>query len=143
MKSTWAIALTIAVASVLGVCIVDDSFAEVPEDPPAKNEFPSLNDIISTIQPPDYSLDKFIEDAQYMFSPEMFSMMGSFGGSLVAFVTEDTFLAHLNDGTIGEQFNGNYINVFILICLIIAVICVLGAVCSYAKNRKVFRKIRV
>lgn len=136
MKSAWMFVLALAIVFAGTIGLADVSSAE-PEPP-------TVNEIIDTIQPPDYSLDRFISDTQTMFSAKMFRQMGEYGSGLFSFLADDTFLGHVADGKAGESFEGdtNYINYFVLACIIIALVCVLGAFASYVKNRKTFFKYR-
>ena len=137
MKSTWmfVLALAVALAGVTG--LADVSSAEQPE-------FPSVAEILDTVKAPDYSVDRFISDTQLMFSESMLRQMGSYGSDLIRFLADDTFLGQIGSGDVSESFSGdtNYINYFVLACIAIAVVCVLGAFLSYLKNRKTFFKYR-
>ncbi len=131
MKSTLALVLSIAVIAACGVLIADESSAQP--------EFPSFNEIVQEFRFPAYSFDRFVSDAQTMFSESMFRQMGDYGGNLISFIAEDTFVADIGSGNLADSFTGgNYINIFVLVCFIIAIICVLGALISYAVNRKTF-----
>ena len=132
MKSTWALALTVAVVAVAGAFIADDSSAAP--------QFPSIDRIIDTYQPPDYSIERLIDDAQTIFSPEMFTQIKNYGGDLISFIAEDTFFADIGSSKLSEDFSGtgDYINIFVLACLIIAIVCVVGALLSYLRNRDTF-----
>ncbi len=136
MKSTWMFVLALAVvtAGTLGLADVSSAQAEPP----------SFDEIISTIEPPDYSMDRFISDTQTMFSESMLRQMGNYASGLISFIVDDTFIGSIGSGDVGESFSGptNYINYFVLACIIIALICVLGAFASYMKNRKTFFKYR-
>ncbi|MBP5394667.1 MAG: hypothetical protein J6Y18_02005 [Candidatus Methanomethylophilaceae archaeon] len=136
MKSTWMFILALAVVTAGTLGLADASSAEA--------EPPSFNEIISTIQPPDYSMDRFISDTQTMFSESMLRQMGSHASDLISFIADDTFIGDIPSGNAGEAFKGdtNYINYFVLACIIIALICVLGAFLSYMKNRKTYFKYR-
>ena len=136
MKSTWMFVLALAVFTAGSLGLADVSSAE-PEPP-------TFDEIISTIEPPDYSMDRFIADTQLMFSESMLRQMGEYGSGLISFLIDDTFIGHIADGKAAESFEGdtNYINYFVLACVVIAAICVLGAFASYVKNRKTFFKYR-
>ena len=136
MKSTWMFVLALAVFTAGSLGLADVSSAE-PEPP-------TFNEIIDTIQPPDYSMDRFISDTQTMFSESMLRQMGTYASGLISFICNDTFIGHIFDGKAADSFEGdtNYINLFVLACVIIALICVLGAFASYMKNRKTFFKYR-
>ena len=105
--------------------------------------FPSMSEIFSTLELPDYSFQTFLDDAKTVFSADMIEQMGTYLGHLIGFITEDTFLADI--GSIdSETFTGNngYVNIFVLLCVIIASICILGALITYFANRKTFRNAR-
>ena len=123
MKSTWALVLSVGLIVMAAVVVADESSAAP--------EFPSVDEIFSTVQAPNYSFDRFVSDAQTMFSESMFRQMGDYGGNLISFIAEDTFVADIGSGNLADSFTGgNYINIFVLVCFIIAIICVLGALIS-------------
>ena len=130
MKSTWTLVLAIVLVSAAGMIIADDASAEP--------EFPSMDRIFDTVEPPDYSFDRFVSDFQTMFSESMFRQMANYTGDLFGFLMNDTFIGG-NGSFSGAE---SYINIFVLACLIIAVICVLGAFISYFANRSTFVKRR-
>lgn len=136
MKSTWMFVLALAVVTAGTLGLADISSAQ-PEPP-------TFDEIVSTIEPPDYSMDRFISDTQLMFSESMLRQMGDYGSGLISFIVDDTFIGNIPSGTVGEAFEGdtNYINYLVLACIVIALICVLGAFASYMKNRKTFFKYR-
>ena len=133
MKSTWASVLTVAVIAFAAICIADDSSAA---------QFPSIDEITSTINAPDYSVDRFFSDVKYMFSADMLKSMVDYGSNLITFLKEDTFLGHIGSGDVKESFTSNYLNIVVLLCFIIAAICILGAFISYFVNRKTFFRLR-
>lgn len=135
MKSIWVIALSLVVVAAPALCLADVSSAE-------PSSFPSIGEILSTVQPSGYSIDTFVHDVQYMFSSEMLANMADYGGKLVTFVTQDTFYGQIGNGDLSAQFENNYINLFVLLCSVIAVICILGAVISLIKNRGVYKENR-
>lgn len=136
MKSTWLFVLALAVALVGLPGLADDSSAQP--------EFPSVGEILRTVEAPDYSVDRFISDTQLMFSPAMIKEMFGYGGDLVGFLFHETFLGEIFTGGVVEAFTGdtNYINYFVLACLIIAAICVVGAFLSYYHNRDTYFRFR-
>lgn len=134
MKNIWKLILAIAITAVCCIGISDESSAA---------EFPSADEIIDTVDFPDYSFDDFVEGAKYMFSDEMIKSMADYGTNLITFVSEDTFVKDIGEGNVsGDSFTGNYINIFVLLCLIIAIICVLSAVIGYIRNRNTYLKSR-
>ena len=136
MKSTLALVITIALIAACGVLVADDASAA---EGSSSSEFPSFKEIIDTVKFPEYSLDRFVNDTQTMFSAEMFKQMGDYGGNLIDFIVDDTFVGNIGSGNMSESFSsGNYINYFVLACFIIALVCVLGAFISYFLNRKTF-----
>ena len=136
MKSTLALVITIALIAACGVLAADEASAAEGSSSP---EFPSFKEIIDTVKFPEYSLDRFVNDTQTMFSAEMFKQMGDYGGNLIDFIVDDTFVGDIGSGNMSESFSsGNYINYFVLACFIIALVCVLGAFISYFLNRKTF-----
>ena len=131
MKSTWALVLTVAALAVSGAFIADEASAA---------QFPSVDEILDTYNPPNYSIDRFMDDTRTVFSPAMFKQMADYGGDLISFIVHDTFFADIGSDNLSDDFSGkaSYINIFVLACLIIAIICVLGAFISYMKNRDTF-----
>ena len=136
MKSTLALVITIALIAACGVLVADDASAAEESSSP---EFPSFKEIIDTVEFHEYSLDRFLNDTQTIFSAESFKQMGDYGGDLIDFIVNDTFVGNIGSGNLSESFSsGNYINYFVLACFIIAIVCVLGAFISYFLNRKTF-----
>ena len=131
MKSTWALVLSVGLIVMAAVVVADESSAAP--------EFPSVDEIFSTVQAPNYSFDRFVSDFQKMFR----SMM-NYGGNLIDFIANDTFVADIGSGNLSDSFNGpqSYINIFVLACFIIAVVCILGAVLSYVHNRDIYMRNR-
>lgn len=135
MKGIWAMALTVALVATCGVIGADESSAQA--------EFPSVGEIFDTYRAPDYSLDRFIEDTQTIFSESMFRQMGEYGGDLISYIAEDTFVADIGSGDLSESFSStNYLNFLVLACFVIAIVCVLGAFITYFINRKTFQMSR-
>ena len=136
MKSTWALVLSVGLIVMAAVVVADESSAAP--------EFPSVDEIFSTVQAPNYSFDRFVSDFQTMFSEKMFRSMMNYGGNLIDFIANDTFVADIGSGNLSDSFNGpqSYINIFVLACFIIAVVCILGAVLSYVHNRDIYLRNR-
>ncbi len=131
MKTIWAMVLTVALITTCGVVAADESSAQP--------EFPSVGEILDTFEWPDYSWDRFVSDTQTVFSESMFRQMGEYGGDLIQYVAEDTFLADLGSGDLSESFDSaHYLNFLVLACFVIAIICVLGALISWGLNRHTF-----
>ena len=139
MKKTGLV-LALAVVFVAAICATGSVDASGASD---SASFPSVSEIFSTVEWPDYGLDDFFADAGVVFSAEMFGQIATYFGNLVTFIAEDTFLGDLANVS-EESFTGDtgYVNIFVLICTVIALICVLGAVLSYLMNRKTFSKAR-
>ena len=133
MKSTWALVLSVGSLVAAAVIVSDESSAAAPE-------FPSVDEIFSTVQAPNYSFDRFVSDFQTMFSEKMLRSMLNYGGDLINFIINDTFVADIGNGNLSEDFSGpkSYINIFVLACFIIAIICILGAILSYVHNRDIY-----
>ncbi len=139
MKKTGLV-LALAVVFVAAICATGSVDASGASDSAG---FPSVSEIFSTVEWPDYGFSDFMDDAKTAFSAEMFGQIASYFGDLVSFVVNDTFLGNLKDVS-EESFTGDagYVNIFVLICTVIALICILGAVLSYLVNRKTFIKAR-
>ena len=139
MKKTGLV-LALAVVFVAAICATGSVDASGASD---STSFPSVSEIFSTVEWPDYGFDNFIEDAGVVFSAEMFGQIASYFGELVSFIMEDTFLGDITNVS-ADSFSGDegYVNIFVLVCTVIAVICILGAVLSYLMNRKTFSKAR-
>ncbi len=131
MKTIWAMVLTVALITTCGVIAADESSAAP--------EFPSVGEIIDTFEPPDYSIDRFISDTQMVFSESMFRQMFEYGGDLINYIIEDTFIADIGSGDLSSSFDSDhYLNFLVLACFIIAIVCVLGAFISWGVNRHTF-----
>ena len=139
MKKTGLVLALAIVFMATAVCATGSADVSAASD----SSFPSVSEIFSTVEWPDYGFDTFLEDAGVVFSAEMWGGITTYVGDLVGFLVEDTFLGDLTNVS-KEQFTGDtgYVNVFVLICTIIALVCIFGAVFSYVSNRKTFSKSR-
>ena len=139
MKKTGLV-LTLAVAFIaIAACPASDADASEASN----GDFPSISEIFSTIDWPDYGFDTFMDDAKIVLSMEMWNHISTYLGELVNFIVEDTFIGKPFDIS-EEQFTGDtwYVNVFMLLCIIIAIVCILGALYSYFVNRDTFHNSR-
>lgn len=138
MKKTGLVLTTVAVCLVAAICVTGSADAATES---SSASFPSVSEIFSTIQFPDYTFETFMNDFQYVFSSDMMSEMGTYLGHLGTFLVEDTFLGGDPDSSSFSTDDG-YVNIFVLLALIIAILCVIGAVITYLVNRKTYRKAR-
>ena len=139
MKKTGLVLALAIVFMTSAICVTGSTDAYAASD----SGFPSVSEIFSTVEWPDYGFDNFLEDASVVFSVDMWKQIFTYIGDLGTFIVEDTFLGTLTNVT-EEQFTGDsaYVNIFVLICTIIALIRIFGAVISYLVNRKTFTKAR-
>ena len=122
MRKTAAVAL-VAMAALLFI-------AAVPSEASA-SEPPSLGDVFSTVELPDYSFDTFMEDFGTVFSPQMAGDAVHYVSEMFTYLTTDTFL----DSSYQGGFGDSYVNVFLAICLLLIVLCIIGAVVAYLRYR--------
>lgn len=136
MKKTGLVLAMATLLIVATVCATGSADAASGSE----SSFPSISEIFSTVQWPEYD---FWADASTLFSAEVLGQIGSYLVDLGSFIINDTFLSDLGNLSM-ESFSGDegYVNIFVLICLVIAIICILAAVGSYLANRKTFAKAR-
>lgn len=129
----------VVILTVATVCMAGSAYGDGGGQAP---EFPSIGEIFSTIEFPDYTFQTFLDDVGYVFSPEMLGNIGNHLGGLFDYIGTETFLSDL--GNVSAAFEGDnaYINIFFLLALLIALVCVLGALVTYLSNRKTFQKNR-
>lgn len=139
MKKTGLVLALALVFVVAGVCATGSTDAYASDG----SGFPSVSEIFSTVEWPDYSFSTFMDDFKTMFSAEMWSQIALYFNELKDFIILDTFLGDLANVS-GESFTGEnaYVNIFVLICVVIAIICVFGALFAYLANRKTFNRAR-
>ena len=122
MRKFAVVALTFAVAFVCLAAVPDESSAA---------EFPSVQEIFSTVELPDYSIDTFINDVRTLIDSGVLEKNMSYLSGMVDYFQENTFL---NPDYV-EPEGGSMVNTFFIICLAICTLCILGAVCSYIYNK--------
>ena len=93
--------------------------------------FPGMGEIFSTVELPDYTLDTFIHDLQTVFSEGMFNDSVRYISDMFTFLTADTFL----DSSYNGEFTDSYVNIYLVVCIILIALCILGAVVSFLRYR--------
>ena len=116
--------------------IADDCSAAEP---------PSVGEIFGSIHMPDYTLSTFLNDAKTVFSEGTMNQFLSLFSGYGEFVSNNTFVGDIAKGNLSaESFSwpSNFINISFLLCILIAIMCVAGAIISYHKNKDVFESVR-
>ncbi|MGN1044989.1 MAG: hypothetical protein ACI4Q9_03430 [Candidatus Methanomethylophilaceae archaeon] len=128
------------VVAVLAACFIVTVGAAGEADA-ASPSFPSVSEIFDTITLPDYTFQTFIDDTATVFSENMINNMVTYTSGLIDYLTTETFLSGEPEAS---SFTGDagYVNIFLVLCIVIAVVCILGAMITYIANRKTYGKAR-